>query len=204
GRRGARFRLADPLARPAAPVGVGGGAGAFRAARILGRPPALGAPAAIVPPQRRVVLAPSIAAARPAGRLVAHLALAPAALLATLLAAIASALGCAVALARSALGAPAARRLRLGCPLRDRRREIALRLGNDPGAELLAQHPRAHLLDRALGELAELERSVGDADQPVHLQAEIAEHVPHLAVLALPDRKGEPHVRPLLAVERRL
>jgi len=115
-----------------------------------------------------------------------------------------SALRCAVALARSALGAPAARRLRLGCPLCDRRGEIALRLGNDPGAELLAQHPRAHLLDRALGELAELERSVGDADQPVHLQAEIAEHVPHLAVLALPDRKGEPHVRPLLAVERRL
>src|SRR5215831_4133352 len=190
GRLVARLRLAEPLDQHTAALAVGEEAGAFRAGRILGRAPALVAPAAIVPPQRRVVLAPGIAAARPAGRLVAHLALAPA-------------LGCAVALAR-ALGAPAARRLRLGCPLRDRRGEIALRLGNDPGAELLAQHPRAHLLDRALGELAELERTVGDADQPVHLQAEIAEHVPHLAVLALPDRKGEPHVRPLLAVERRL
>src|SRR6201999_4423745 len=47
-------------------------------------------------------------------------------------------------------------RPRLACallrPLDERRREIALRLGDPPLAELLAQHPRAHLIDRALGE----------------------------------------------------
>src|SRR5215218_3263313 len=38
-------------------------------------------------------------------------------------------------------------------------------------AKLLAQHPRLDLLDLAFGELAELERPIGDADQPVHLEA---------------------------------
>src|SRR5437763_5023681 len=38
-------------------------------------------------------------------------------------------------------------------------------------AELLAQHAGLDLLDRAFGEFAELERAVGDTDQPVHLEA---------------------------------
>ena len=38
----------------------------------------------------------------------------------------------------------------------------------------------------------------------VHGETEMAEHVAHLAVLALADREGEPDVGALLAVERRL
>ena len=56
----------------------------------------------------------------------------------------------------------------------------------------------------ALGKFAELERPERDADQPVHLQAEMLQHIAHLAVLALADREGEPDIRALLAVERRL
>src|SRR5436190_9303014 len=37
-------------------------------------------------------------------------------------------------------------------------------------AELLAQYPRLDLLDLPLGELAELERPIGDANQPIHLE----------------------------------
>src|SRR5690348_3994734 len=94
--------------------------------------------------------------------------------------------------------------LRLRRAREQRPGKVGLRLGDDPGAELVAQHSRAHLLDAALGKLCKLERTEGDADQPVHLQPEMAEHVPHLAVLALADRESEPHIRSLLAVERGL
>ena len=40
-------------------------------------------------------------------------------------------------------------------------------------AELLAQHAGLDLLDGAFGEFAELKWPVGDADQPVHLEAEM-------------------------------
>ena len=53
-------------------------------------------------------------------------------------------------------------------------------------------------------EIAELERPERHADQAVHRQPEMTEHVLHLAVLALADGEGEPHVRSLLAVERGL
>src|SRR5262249_43583129 len=173
--------------------------------------------------QRRVVLPPRVPAARPAGRLVvallgpavppalptavrmiAALEIAPLAV-APLPALVAPAP--LVAVARAAL--VAARRLHrvLLSAIDDRRGEIALRLRDHPFAELLAQHARAHLLDRALGKLAQLERAERDADQPVHLQPEVAQHVAHLAVLALADREGEPDVGALLAllaVERRL
>src|SRR5947199_408726 len=49
-----------------------------------------------------------------------------------------------------------------------RPREIGAGKFRDTLAELLPQHPRLHLLDLAFGEFAELERPVGDADQPVH------------------------------------
>src|SRR5207302_1328378 len=94
-----------------------------------------------------------------------------------------------------ARAAGVAARLRRCLPLRprnDRCREFALRLRDYPLAELVAQHPGAHLLDLAFGELAQLERAERGADQPVHLQAEVAQHVAHLAVLALADREGEP------------
>src|SRR5262249_57740500 len=74
--------------------------------------------------------------------------------------------------------------------------------GRDAVAELLAQVPRAPLLDRADAKIAELERAERDADQPRHLEAEMLQHVLDLAVLALADRKREPHVRTLRAVER--
>ena len=45
---------------------------------------------------------------------------------------------------------------------------------------------------RALRQIAELERAERHADQPVHPQAEMLQHVAHFAVLALADRKGEP------------
>ena len=82
--------------------------------------------------------------------------------------------------------------------------KIRTGLRRHPLAELLAQSPRLHLLDRAFGELAELERAERHPDEPVHRQAEVAEHVLHLAVLALADREGEPDVAALGAVDRGL
>src|SRR5262249_50905016 len=69
-------------------------------------------------------------------------------------------------------------------------------------AQLLAQHLGRHLLDRAAAEVAELKRAVGEADQPRYRIAVLADHPPHLAVLALLQRQGDPGVRPLLTVER--
>src|SRR5436190_135668 len=56
----------------------------------------------------------------------------------------------------------------------------------------------------AVRQVAELERAVGHADQPVHRKAEMAKHVADLAVLALTHRKSQPDVGALLAVKRRL
>src|SRR5205085_8592926 len=71
-------------------------------------------------------------------------------------------------------------------------------------AELFAQDARRHLADLAFGDLAQLKWPERDADQPRHMQSEMAQHVAHLAILALADRECDPHVRGLLAVERRL
>src|SRR4051812_34090346 len=69
-------------------------------------------------------------------------------------------------------------------------------------AELLAQHPRLDLLDLAFDEFAELERAVGDADQPVHLEAEMRHDVADLAVLAFADREHQPDIGALVALQR--
>ncbi len=69
---------------------------------------------------------------------------------------------------------------------------------------MLAQISGLDLLDGAFGKFAEPERPELDPDQAVDLQTEVAQHVAHLAVLALPDRKGEPHIGALLALKRRL
>src|SRR5262249_50759130 len=71
----------------------------------------------------------------------------------------------------------------------------------DPRAKLLAQVARAYLLDRAFGQIAELERPERDADEPVHLEPEMAEHVLDLAVLALAHGEHEPHIGALLALQ---
>ena len=88
--------------------------------------------------------------------------------------------------------------------LGDRRLEIDAGLARKRVAELVAQHAGRHLLDGALGEFAELERPEGDADQPVHREAEMFEHALDLAVLALAQAHGEPDVGALHAVELRL
>src|SRR4029077_8724109 len=85
---------------------------------------------------------------------------------------------------------------------RNRCREIDARFRDQPRAELLAQSPRAHFLDFAGRELAELKRAERDANEPRHVEAEMAEHVAHLAVLALADRKGEPEISALHALDR--
>src|SRR5208337_3053940 len=84
-------------------------------------------------------------------------------------------------------GAPALfARLRRGRgALDDRRVEIDARLPREFGAELVAQHPGAHLRDLALGQIAEFERAEGDADEPVDRQPQMLKHLLDLAVLAL-------------------
>ena len=52
-----------------------------------------------------------------------------------------------------------------------------------------------------LGSMAELERAVGHADQPIDLEPDMLEHPPHLAVLALAQRHGEPGIVALGPVE---
>jgi hypothetical protein len=82
--------------------------------------------------------------------------------------------------------------------------EITARKLDDARAELSAQRLGLHLLDRAFGKITEIERAKRHPDQAVHLKPEMGEHVPHLAVLALADRKAEPDIGALLAIERRL
>src|SRR5262245_54643451 len=93
---------------------------------------------------------------------------------------------------------------RLCLALDARTGEIRPGLGRDARAELLAQGARPHLLDRAHRKLAELERAERHPDQAVDREPEVAEHVPHLAVLALADRKREPDITALDAIDRGL
>ena len=69
--------------------------------------------------------------------------------------------------------------------------------------ELVSQDARLDFLDPAFDEFAELERTEGDADEPVDLEAERLEHALHFAVLAFAQAEGEPAVGALRAVERR-
>src|SRR5690606_18488721 len=68
-------------------------------------------------------------------------------------------------------------------------------------AELLFENFARHFLDRAWLERAELERTVGRADQTVHLQSQRIEHAPHFAVLALGERHRDPGVGAAAALE---
>src|SRR5499427_9557670 len=95
-------------------------------------------------------------------------------------------------------------RRRLGRAFRDRPAEIATGLVDDAIAQLPAQIFCLDLLDGAFGKFAEPERPELDPDQAIDLQVEVAQHVAHLAVLALADREGEPHIGALLALEYRL
>ncbi len=119
-------------------------------------------------------------------------------------------LGCAGGPGRGALG-PVLRhaggeavggvRLLLDLALHHGPLEIGSRGGGELGADLLLEHAGAHLVDAALGDFAELERPIGYADEPVHLEPEGAEHVAHLAVLALAQGDRDPGVGALDAVQ---
>ncbi len=69
-----------------------------------------------------------------------------------------------------------------------RARKIRARCLGERRSELISQHPRAHLFDRALGEQAELERSERKPNQAVDLKPDMFEHVLDLAVLAFAQR----------------
>ena len=86
----------------------------------------------------------------------------------------------------------------------DRRGEIGTGGRGELGAELVAQNAAADLAHLALGEIAELEGPVGDADQAVGDEAEMGEHALDLAVLALAQAEGQPDIGALDAVERGL
>ncbi|MNK69318.1 hypothetical protein D3C87_887010 [compost metagenome] len=86
----------------------------------------------------------------------------------------------------------------------DRRVKIGAGLFDQTRSELVAQHAAAHFQHLAFGEIAELERTVGNADQAVDLEAECAEHVLDLAVLAFTQAHADPDVVTLGTVERRV
>src|SRR5579885_3722452 len=65
-------------------------------------------------------------------------------------------------------------------------------------AELFGEDAARHLLDRAARQVAELERPVGNADEPRHRQAQMLHHAAHLAVFAFGKAHGEPGVAALL------
>src|SRR3546814_20252581 len=71
-------------------------------------------------------------------------------------------------------------------------------------AELLPEHPALHLLDLPRLDVAELERPVGDPDQPADAEAEMLHDPPDLAVLALAQADGQPGVGARRLVDRHL
>ena len=71
-------------------------------------------------------------------------------------------------------------------------------------AQLVAQDLAADLFDLAGFELAQLERAIRRADQPVHGQADVDHGAANLAVLAFAQADGQPCVCALLAVQRDL
>ena len=63
-------------------------------------------------------------------------------------------------------------------------------------AELLAQHARMHLLDRAARQLAQHERAERHPDQPVDLEPEMLAHLLDFAVLALAQAESSQALPP--------
>src|ERR1700746_1267128 len=70
-------------------------------------------------------------------------------------------------------------------------------------AERLRQHFLWHLVDHAPRQIAELERPVGKADQPRHLQPQMFEHAAHLSVLPFTQGHRDPRVAALPPFEAR-
>src|SRR6516165_353994 len=84
----------------------------------------------------------------------------------------------------------------------DRRGEIRARKRGDAFTQLLAQHAGTHLFHFAFAKFTKLKRAERDADQAGDGEAQVAEHIAHLAVLALADGEGEPQVGALHAIKR--
>jgi hypothetical protein len=193
--------------RAEATLPVGHKAGALVRPRFVRNLKIVAPRSAIGSAQRRIVLAPGMAAARAAGRLFSAFAsFAPAQRPLVTLASSESAAALMGAVAEHAAQFPplvaAARPFarRRG----DRRAEIAAGAGDDLGAKLLAEICCCDFLDGALCERAEPERPEFGPDQAIHLKSKVGEHVANLAVLALADCEGEPDIGALLALERRL
>lgn len=91
-------------------------------------------------------------------------------------------------------------RLRLGLTRRWAG-EVATGERNHLLAELVAQHTGLDLVDLAFTEFEQLERAVGDADQPVHLKTEMRQHVADFAVLALANREHQPDIGALVTLQ---
>ena len=70
--------------------------------------------------------------------------------------------------------------------------------------ELINQNATAHGLDLAGLHVEQLKRSVGHADQPVHVELEVRQNLTDFAVLALAQADRQPDVGTLNAIEARL
>ena len=76
--------------------------------------------------------------------------------------------------------------------------------GQQPVAQLIAEHLAANLDHVAGVHVIESERPIAHADQPVHGQADLGHRATDFTVLALADAHRQPRIRALLAVERNL
>ncbi len=74
-------------------------------------------------------------------------------------------------------------------------------LGGELGAELVGEHAALDQLHLALGQVEQLERAERDADQAADLEAERAEDLADLAVLAFAKADGQPGVGALEGVD---
>ena len=71
----------------------------------------------------------------------------------------------------------------------------------DQVTTLVVQHARGHGFDLTLVQLTKLERTIGDADQPVHPQADRVERLADLAILAFANADLKPDIRAGLAFD---
>jgi hypothetical protein len=85
-----------------------------------------------------------------------------------------------------------------------RRVEVEAGVPGELGAELVAKHAAVDLAHVTRLQIAELEGTEGDADEPVHGEPELAQHLLDLAVLALPEADDQPGVGALEPLEGRL
>src|SRR5262245_25172825 len=76
-------------------------------------------------------------------------------------------------------------------------------LGRGAVSELLGQHFARHFGNRPARQIAELERPVGEADQPGYQKSQMFEDSPHLAIFSLAQRQRDPSVAALHPVQLR-